>query len=124
MDRKGEELCAQTAAGTKRVGDGKSDCVPEVPKSIPCKSNRFSVWFREEPEEFLPKDSVTSTVLNLKSREEKPPKTEVSKSSTAIRTLIAQWDNLRVVDGLLTIRCAREKSHSERSTSTGSPGRG
>ena len=123
MDGKGEEQCAQTAAGTKRVGDGKSDCVLEVPKSIPCKSNWFSVWFREElEEEFLQKDPVTSTLLNLKSREEKPLKTEVSKYSTAIRTLIAQWDNLRVADGLPYV--VSEKSPSGRNSSTGSPGWG
>lgn len=33
VDRKGEEQRAQTEAGTKRMGDSKSDCVPEVPRS-------------------------------------------------------------------------------------------
>ena len=95
------EQCIQTEAVTKGVGNSKSDCVPGVPKSISCKSNWFSVWSHEELEEFQQKGPVTSALLNLKSRGEKPPKTEISKYSTAIRTLIAQWDNLRAVDGLL-----------------------
>ena len=82
----------------------------------------FSVWSCEELEEFQQKDPMTSTLLNLKSREEKPPKTEVSKYSTAIRTLIAQWDNLRVADGLPYV--VSEKSPSGRNSSTGSPGWG
>ena len=95
------EQCVQTDAVTKGVGNSKSDCVPGVQQSIPCKSNWFSVWSHEELEGFQQKDPVTSTLLNLiKSIGEKSPKTEISKYSTAIRTLIAQWDNLRVVDGI------------------------
>ncbi|KAK7093130.1 hypothetical protein V1264_008778 [Littorina saxatilis] len=48
-------------------------------------------------------DQVTSILLTLKKREDKPPKNEVSQYSSAIRTLIAQWENLRVVDGLLYV---------------------
>lgn len=48
-------------------------------------------------------DQVTSILLALKKREDKPPKNEVSQYSSAIRTLIAQWENLRVVDGLLYV---------------------
>ena len=79
------EQCVQTEAVTKVVGNSKSDCVPGVPKSSPCKSNWFSVWSHEELEGFQQKDPVTSTLLSLKSRGEKPPKTEISKYSTAIR---------------------------------------
>ena len=103
LDGKRVEQCVQTEAVTKGVGNSKSDCSPGVPKSIPCKSNWFSLWSNEELEGFQQKDPVTSTLLNLKSRGEKPPKTEISKYSTAIRTLVAQWDNLRVVDGLLYV---------------------
>ena len=52
VDRNMEQQCVQTEAGTKKVGDSKSDCVPGVPKSIPCKGNWFSVWSRAELEEF------------------------------------------------------------------------
>ena len=72
------EQCVQTEAVTKGVGNSKSDCVPGVPKSSPCKSNSFSVWSHEELKGFQQKDPVTSTLLNLKSRGEKPPKTEIS----------------------------------------------
>ena len=123
LDRKRVEQCVQTEAVTKGVGSSKSDCVPGVPKSSPCKSNWFSVWSHEELVGFQQKDPVTSTLLNLKSRGEKPPKTEISKYSTAIRTIIAQWDNLRVVDGLLYV-ASEKKSHPGRSTATGSPGLG
>ena len=78
-DRKSVEQCVQTEAVTKGVGNSKSDCSPGVPKSIPCKSNWFSVWSHEELEGFQQKDPVTSTLQNLKSRGEKPPKTEISK---------------------------------------------
>ena len=33
VDRNMEQQCVQTEAGTKKVGDSKSDCVPEVPRS-------------------------------------------------------------------------------------------
>ena len=95
------------------MGNSESDCVPGVPKSIPCKSNWFSVWSHEEFQEFQQKDPVTSTLLNLKSRGEKPPKTEVSKYSIAIRTLIAQWDNLRVVDGWLYLVSEKSLTREE-----------
>ena len=39
LDRKRVEQCVQTEAVTKGVGNSKSDCVPGVPKSVPCKSN-------------------------------------------------------------------------------------
>ena len=79
LDRNRVEQSVQTQAVTKGVaGNSKSDCVPGVPKSSPCKSNWFSVWSHEELEEFQQKDPVTSTLLSLKSRGEKPPKTEIS----------------------------------------------
>ena len=56
---------------------------------------------------------MTSTILNLKSRGEKPPKTEISKYSTAIRALVAQWDNLRVVDGLLYVVSEKSLTQEE-----------
>ena len=113
LDRKRVEQCVQTEAVTKGVGNSKSDCVPGVPKSSPCKSNWFSVWSHEELAGFQQKDPVTSTLLSLKSRGEKPPKTEISKYSTAIRTLIAQWDNLRVVDGLLYVVSEKSLTQEE-----------
>ena len=94
----------QTDAGTEvEVGDSKSDGVPVVPSSVTSKSNWFPGWSREELRTLQKKDPVTSALLALKEKDEKPPKSEVSKYSMAIRTLIAQWDNLRVVDGLLYI---------------------
>ena len=78
---------------------------------FPVKYNWFSVWSHEELEGFRQKDPVTSTLL--KSRGEKPQKTEISKYSTALRTLIAQWDNLRVVDGLLYVVSEKSLTQEE-----------
>ena len=80
-------MCSDRAV-TKGVHNSKSDCVPGVPKSSPCKSNWFSVWSHEELKGFQQKDPVTSTLLNLKSRGEKPPKTEIL--SIAVLALLSE----------------------------------
>ena len=53
---------------------------------------------------------MTRVVIDLKEKGSKPVRNEMAKYSDAVKTLLSQWERLRVLEGLLFIETKAEGS--------------
>ena len=60
-------------------------------------------WSREDMKQWQAEDPVTRVVIDLKEKGSKPVRNEMAKYSDAVKTLLGQWERLRVLEGLLYI---------------------
>ena len=73
-------------------------------------NNWANRWSREDMKQWQAEDPVTRVVIDLKEKGSKPVRNEMAKYSDAVKTLLSQWERLKVLEGLLYIETKAEGS--------------
>ena len=92
----------------ERESDDKSEKSDYSENPLFTKDSKFhteslwlSSWTHEELVKFQSQDPVVNVLIKFKEKDEKPSKTQSCLYSRSVRILLAKWEELELVDGLL-----------------------